>query len=134
MPTPVAGEYWLIHPTDADLNIKLSNVIQDDFTEEWEQATLLVINKGRKMDYGQRWGFAGSLTAQVWDETGMTARQSRLALELLKAEQITVTLQTPFGDTWAVALGTAQIGRVAGVGLREFHTLTIDYQEVASVA
>lgn len=130
MPSPVAGEYWLIHPTDTSQSIRLSNVITDEYTEEYEEATLLVINKGRKKDYGQRWGYKGSLSAQVWDEPGMTARQSKAALETLRGSRVAVGLQTPFGDTWVVAINSVSIGRIAGVGPREFHNLALEYEEV----
>ena len=130
MPVPVAGEYWLIHPTDANLNIGLKNVTEDSFEEEWEETSFNLINKGRKRDHGTRWGFTGSLTAQVWDTPEMTARAARLALEALRAEQTNVTLQTPFGDNWNIVITSVQVARTPGVGLREFHDVTLGYEEV----
>lgn len=130
MPAPVAGEYWLVHPTDASKNVKLSTVIDDSFTDEWEESTLLIIGKGRKKDYGTRWGYTGSLVAQIWDEVGRTSTQAKAELELLKEQQITVILWTPFGEQIPIAMGNAQISRMAGVGTREFHTLTLPYEEI----
>lgn len=129
--TPISYDYWLIHPTDESLNIKLDNVTEESFTEEYEEETLQLIGRGRRREYGTRWGFSGSLSAQVWDTPNRTAREARLELETLKAERREVYLRNPFGDLWLVAMGNAQIGRMAGVGRREFHTLGLSYVEVS---
>ena len=132
MPSPTPGNYWLIHPTNSALNVKLSIVISDEYEDEYEETTHLVINRGRKKEYGEHWGIKGTLTAQIRDETGRTAREAKQQLEALKATQDAITLQTPFGDTYSVTLGSIRIIRMAGVGDREFHDLTLAYEELGT--
>lgn len=129
--TPSGTDYWLIHPADETFNCRLSQVTGEDFTDEIEEAELLIIGRGRKKDYGTRWGYKGTLTCEVWDRTDKTARQQRMALEALKLEMRDVYLRNPFGDFWLVTMGAAQIGRIVGVGQREFHNLTLPYSEVS---
>lgn len=128
--TPISSSYWLVHPTDNSKNVRLASVKSDEFVEEYESTVINLIGRGRKVDYGSRWGYIGTLNCQVIDKPNKTARQSRFDLEALKAERTKVYLRNPFGDIWLVDLGNAQIGRIAGVGSREFHELTITYTEI----
>lgn len=60
--------YWLIHPTNAaELSIPLYQVTADSPTEEFEQENYHVLNRGTKTEYGDRLGYAGSLSAQLRD-------------------------------------------------------------------
>lgn len=128
--TPVSDNYWLIHPDDETMTVMLHNVTEEQFSEEYEQETMNLIGRGRKTDYGTRFGFTGSLTVQLYDVSGSTARQQRLSLEALKAELRELYLRNPFGDVWQVTAGDITFGRTPGVGRREFGVVTIPYVEV----
>jgi hypothetical protein len=71
------------------------------------------------------------LQAKVYDVTGLTAAQQRIALEDMRAGSVTCKLRTPFGDIWDVAMGDIQINRIAGVGTNEYFEVTIPYSEVS---
>jgi hypothetical protein len=130
--TGVGSDYWLIHPTDITKNILLIHVTGDDYTEQYEQESYTVIGRGRHVDYGQRLGYAGSLSAQLRDvQGGLTAREQKKELERLKAERTFVYLRNPFGDVWKVATGNLSISRLAGMGTYEFVDVEIPYEEVA---
>ena len=132
--TPTSSHYWLVHPDSPDSegsNLKLANVTDEGFTEEYEQEVMHLIGRGRKADIGDRLGYSGSLTCQVWDQTGLTARDHRLKLEALKAEKRELFLRNPFGDIWQVVTQNIAISRMSGVGTAEFHSATIPYQEVS---
>ncbi|MGE0342552.1 MAG: hypothetical protein AB7O86_05750 [Porticoccaceae bacterium] len=129
--TPPESDYWLIHPTDTTLSVRLRSVRSDNFSEEYEQATHKIINRGRRVEYGTRFGYVGELEAQLYDVTGATAREQRLAIEAIKADKGYVYLRNPFGDVWKVAVSDIDVKRMAGVGQREFVTVSIPYQEVS---
>lgn len=120
-------QYWLIDNEAPQNNMILPNVTADAYTDEYEEETLTVIGKGRHKDYGTRFGYAGSLTAQFRSN----ARSNRLLLENLKALRATMLLRNPFGDVWQVGMGNIGIGRVAGTGTTEMLDVTIPYEEVA---
>jgi hypothetical protein len=130
--TPLGVDYWLVYPLDETFNCRLSQVTADEIDEEYEEATLQIIGRGRKKDYGTRWGYNGTLTAQLWDRPDKTARQQRQALEALKAKLADVYIRNPFGDAWHVTIGQTHIGRIAGLGQREYVNLTLPYAEVAT--
>jgi hypothetical protein len=125
------GNYWLINPYDETVNMLLDNVTDDSFTDEYEQESFVIIGRGRKVNYGTRAGYTGSITCKFRDDAnGRTARQKRLQLELLKATRNLYYLRNPFGDVMQVALGNIQISRIAGVGSSEFCDVTIPYEQV----
>lgn len=125
---PVSTQYWLIDNDNPDRNILIPNVTDDSFTDEYEQATLKVIGRGNHVDYGTRWGYVGSLSAQL---RGTNARLQRLQLEYLKSLRVEMYLRNPFGDVWRVATGNIQVDRLSGVGTTEMSDITIPYEEVS---
>ena len=128
--TPSGTKYWLIHPDDDAFNVRLENVTSHSNADNYEQATIALIDRGYHVEQGIDFGETGSLTAELTDRTEGTARQQRQKVELLKAAATEVFLRTPFGDVLQVALGQLSFDRDAGVGLREHGTLTIPYTEV----
>lgn len=131
---PVSEGYWLIEVGGPDLDadaFRLHNVTADDFTDEYEEAEYTIIGRGRHIDRGDRLGFKGSLTAQIRDSGGITARQKKLRLERLKSENRNLSIRTPFGDIFSVYIGNIGISRIAGVGTSEFVDVTLPYSEVA---
>jgi len=127
----VEGEhYWLMNPFDESDNIRLSHVTGDSFSDEYEEDAMVVIGRGRKVNYGTRIGYSGSLTVQLRDDDFGTARSKRAHLQLLKDARTSYYMRTPFGDRFEVSLGNLSFTRVAGVGTAEFLDVTIPYSEV----
>jgi len=124
--------YYLICPEDTSLNTKLRSVVADSFSDEQEMAHINLIGRGRRVEYGTRYGQQGSLTAQLRNDPEITARGQRIAIEMLRNSQLKVYLRNPFGDVWAVALNSAQFTRVPGTGLHEAVDVTIDYAEITA--
>jgi hypothetical protein len=122
--------YWLIHPTTS-LSMKLSYVTSDSFDDDFEQESLNLIGRGRKVDQGDRWGVKGTLTVQIRDRQGVTAAQQLANLRAILASATAVELKTPFGDLWKVSLKNPTYDRLAGVSTRPFVDVTLPYEEVA---
>lgn len=129
--TGTSTYYWLIHPDDATKNIKLMQIIQDDYSDEYETETFNLIGRGRKVDYGTHFGLKGTLVSQIRNTPTLTARQVKQQLEAIKAELRELQLRTPFGDLYQVAIGDLQVSRLAGVGSNEYVTVSVPYQEVS---
>lgn len=129
--TPYSEDYWLLHPTDPIYNVRLHHVTEDSYSDEYEEATLKLIGRGRKKDQGTGFGITGSLTADLRDTQAETAKVQRKKIEWLKETQTWVYLRTPFGEVWKVSLGQLAFTRTPGVGLREFGAMAIPYEEVA---
>ena len=130
---PVSDGYWLIDPTPETSTagaFRLRIVTADDYTDEWEESDFVVVGRGRHVDRGTHLGLNGSLTVELRDDGGTTARQKKRRLELFKEEVRDVFMRTPFGDTYWVSVGNLQIGRLAGVGTSEYATATIPYKEI----
>jgi hypothetical protein len=106
-------------------------VTDDPYTIEYDQVTYNVIGRGRKADFGDKWGVTGTVTAKLRDIAGgLTARQQRENLIALRDEQRSVYLRNPFGDVWQVAMGNIGVGRIAGVALAEYVDIELPYSEV----
>jgi hypothetical protein len=130
-PTIAAGShYWLINTNDETDNFQLSNVTGDSYSDDYEQEEIIVIGRGRKLNYGTKIGKSGTLNAQIRDTPGQTARVARQRLETLKEARVSYYLRNPFGDVWLIGLGSMNVSRVAGVGTAEFVNLDIPYMEV----
>jgi hypothetical protein len=125
-----SDSYWLLHPTDSDLHIRLNNVTSDSFTDDQEEESFVVLGRGRHKDVGTYLGYAGTLTASIYDRLGKTAREQRLEFELLRRENVPLMMRNPFGDLFKVVTGTVSIDRLAGVGTQEYHTITVPYEAV----
>lgn len=128
-----SNNYWLTCPDNPSLNLKLYNVSDDSFEDEQEMSEINVVNRGRQVSYGTRFGQKGKLTTQVYDRPadGVTAREQRIAIEELRDSGLRIYLKNPFGDSWPVALFSASVKRIPGVGRHEAAIIDIDYSEVA---
>lgn len=132
---PNSDGYWLLSPSsvsEAAMAFRLSDVTDDSYTEEFEEATFNIIGRGRVVERGSRLGVSGTLTAKLRDGGGTTARHKKRKVEQIKSENRSIFLRTPFGDIYPVALSNIQVSRIAGVGLSEFCDLSIPYLEVVS--
>lgn len=138
--TLVHEDYWLLHPTDSSLHVRLHSVKQESYADEYESGDMNLIGRGRKKDYGTHWGIRGTLSAQIRDflspATGLTvtARAAKRQLEALKAQAASVGavlfIRNPFGDLWQVALDDLAVDRVAGVGGNEYVDVKVPYAAV----
>ena len=132
---PTGSHYWLIGidvlTNTSAIKFKLSRVTGDSFGEEYEKAEMQIIGRGRRVDYGTRFGYKGSITAQLRDDSTSTARAKRLQLESVKAAKTAIYLRNPFGDIWLVDLDDLQMQHIAGVGTNEFIDVTVPYSEVS---
>lgn len=127
----LAGDsYWLLHPTDPDLNLLLAHVTEESFQTEYEEEELKIIGRGRKYERGTNWGRTGSITAELRGLSGVSAREERLKVEALKDAGVAMFFRNPFGDVWKVNMGQVQITRTPGVGMNEYTTLSMPYSEV----
>lgn len=131
--TPTSNYYWMICPDDTSLNVRLSSVAGDSFTEEYESAEFRIINRGRRVEVGTRYGYSGTLTVNLRDdsETGVTATEYKNKLQAVKDARVPAVLRVPFGELILVSVGAITFDRVAGVGMREFMQASIPYAEVA---
>ena len=125
--TVTLSHYWLIVENDKSLNMRIDSVKQDDFSEEYESATINVIGRGRHRDYGTRYGYTGTLTIQL---RGEHARANRLKLQQLRLSQDRYILKSPFGDIIPIALGDPNVSRIANTGPMEMTDISIAYEEV----
>lgn len=120
------------YPDQDVLALRLYNVTADSFTKEVVSNEYNLLGRGRYSEKGDTLGVKGSLTAQLRDGQGNTAREKRLSLEDYREAHATTSLRTPFGDVYSVAIGDLGITRIAGTGLSEFTDVTIPYSEVIS--
>jgi hypothetical protein len=132
--TPTSSHYWLICPDDTELNVRLQNVTNDSFAEEYERNIFNIINKGRRMEIGTRFGFAGSLSAHIRHdaELDLTASEQLVRLRSVIETRKSLMLRVPFGLAFVVGVGDISYDRVPGVGLQEYVNITIPYSEVAA--
>lgn len=132
--TPRSDGYWFIVPENESSipdAFRLSYVTADSYTDEYEKEIFTVIDGGRKVDEGQRLGLTGSLTAQLRDSVGQSARQKKHRLEIMKQDSTSkLYMRTPFGDLYRVYVNDLQISRIAGVGTSEFVDVQVPYLEV----
>lgn len=126
-----AAMYWLVHPTNPSMSVQLPLVREEGFSEEYEQEELRLLGRGRKLDVGTRYGYVGTLSAQLYGDGARTAREQRLALEALRRERVALYLRNPFGDVWQVAPTNIEVERIPGVGQNEYATVRLTYTEIA---
>jgi len=126
--------YLLVCPSLESLNMVLYQVNSDSFGDEIESATINLIGRGRRVELGTRFGQSGQLTASLRDvePSGPTARAQRMSVEALRDSGRIVYFRNPFGDVFQVVMPTASFDRVAGVGLKEYMTLTLTYLEITA--
>lgn len=131
---PKSDGYWFIIPGNESSipdAFRLSNVTADAYTDEYEKEIFNVIDGGRKVDQGQHLGLTGSLTAQLRDSLGQSARQKKHRLEIMKQDSVSqFYMRTPFGDLYRCYVNDLQVSRIAGVGTSEFVDVTVPYLEV----
>lgn len=130
--TPESSHYWMLFEDDPSSNFRLPMVTAETFSEEYERAEFNIIGRGRHVDVGERIGIKGQLTFELRGDSylGLTAGDQIDAIMAASARQTAAMVRNPFGDLWLVSLGDISYERMAGVGLREYCTVTIPYSEV----
>jgi len=129
--TATLSNYMLTCQVNPALNVTLWHVNDDSFEEEQEQATINLLGRGRRFEYGTVYGVTGSVTCSLRNiDGGATARAQRLAINALRESGNQIYLLNPFGDVYPVGLAALSVSRTAGVGLHEMTTVTIGYTEV----
>lgn len=134
--TPVDGDptgtnYWLIDNVASAQSFRLEHVTDDTFDDEYEEETLELIGRGRKKDFGTRWGWNGSLDCEFFAKNGKTALDQYLEIKTLKESQNEAYLRTPFGDVVKISIGKISYDRVPGVGTDHRLEANISYEEIA---
>lgn len=133
---PISDGYWLIDPFPPEPEksaFKMSITTADEYTDEYEDASYVIIGKGRHFDRGTHLGIVGQLTVELRSDEGVSARKKKQRIEDLKDRVQHFYLRTPFGDVYTVYIPNIQVSRLAGVGQNEFCTVTIPYSEVPYV-
>ena len=62
-----ASNYWLVSTDNPEKNTPIPIVNQDGYTDEKEQETLIIANRGRWVDNGDHLGVNGSMQSRVYD-------------------------------------------------------------------
>ncbi len=127
------ADYVLVCAANTALNTTLHHVTSDTFTDDRRMEVLDLVNRGRQVQLGNRLGHEGSLTCQLYDRTApvaITARAQRLQVEALRDANLAFVLNNPWGDSWPVVITSVSISRIAGTGLHEAMTATINYTEI----
>lgn len=127
--TPFDDAYWLINPDDETMNMRL-HVRSDQFKDEVEEATINLIGRGRRKEFGTIWGKRGSVTASIRRDSTLTPAQQRARLEDLRLSLKYCYFRNPFGDVWKVTTGDIDMSRIAGVGNEEMIDVSFEYEEV----
>lgn len=65
--SPSSTNYWLVDQDSPEMNTIIPIVISDSYSDEVEQETINIVNRGRWVETGDDYGPNGSLTAKVYD-------------------------------------------------------------------
>lgn len=111
---PQNGQYWLIDTKHPEESILLPQVTDDSWTDEYEQADYVIINRGRVVEIGDRIGNTGSLTSKLRDRSvGMAGKPvfNSISNARLQSDTVGVSLESwdilPGGSS-SVSLGEMQ--------------------------
>lgn len=105
----------------------VKNVTADGYTDQTEQAVLLVVDRGNQIQVGTDMGIAGTLTVQLRDMA--TAQADRQFFTYLAKNGIGCTMKNPFGDVVYIKLSPIPVNLMAGTGKTEISDLTMAYTE-----
>jgi hypothetical protein len=122
-------QYWIIDIIDPTLSTFIPNVTSAPMSEAYEEEEYVIIGRGRKVDYGTRLGYSGTLTAQLRGQTLPTVIRKKI--ELMRKAQDTYYLRTPFGDLFMIGLGDAEFAPLPGIGPYAMYDASIPFFEVA---
>jgi hypothetical protein len=124
------ANYKLIDPANAANFVTLWGVTEDQFTHDREREILVVIGRGKKVNYGTDLGMVGSLTVKIRERAGSTSSAQRDALEAFLVAHPDVILESPWGDQWHCDIGPFTVTRIAGTGDSEAVDISFTYEEL----
>jgi hypothetical protein len=120
--------YWLLDPNNENNNTRVDNVTGDSYSVGREREELIIIDRGRKVNYGTKTGIAGQLTIQVRGTDPTEQLQNILTLADLGTA---LMMRDPFGNITQVDVSEPNVTRIAGVSTAEFVDVSLNYAEVA---
>jgi len=128
-PSVIAG-YFMVDPENAANNFFLDHVTSDTWNDEYETGTFVLINRGRKLDYGTHVGRSGTLGVLLVPTATRTVRSQLNELLSLRQSGSRVTfIRNPFGDFIRTSITDVRHSRVAA-GSDDYMTATINWTEV----
>lgn len=127
------GLYHLIDAVDNANSITLHNVTSFPVSLEYEQATYLLLGRGRKLDVGDRLGYSGSISGTLFDNATQTAKEQRMDMENLRASSSSFFLREPFGRTYQVQVSGLSFTPTPGTGTSEHQEYSFEILEVGGV-
>lgn len=126
---PFDDQYWLINPDDESMNVRL-RVKGEEFYEEQEEATIPLIGRGRRKEFGTNYGLRGTIAASIRRDNVLTPHEQRTYIENLRRSLDSFIIRNPFGDVLKVTTGDIKMSRIPGVGADEMMDVNFDYEEV----
>ncbi len=124
------ANYKLIDPVNSATFLVLPGVTDDSFVDDRERAVLVVIGRGKKVNYGTRLGKTGTLTVKIRERAGESATAQRDALEAFLLAHPDVILESPWADQWHVDIGPITVTRIPGTGDMEAVDISFPYEEL----
>lgn len=110
--------------------IDLPGVTDDQFVNDREREVLVVIGRGKKVNYGTKLGVTGTLTVKIRERNGVSASSQRDTLEAFLLAHPNLVITSPWGDAWTVDIGPLSITRIAGTGDSEAVDYSFTYEEL----
>ena len=103
------------------------NVTGDNFTDETEQQTILVVDRGNQVQVGTDMGISGTLSIQLRDTA--LAQRDREFFTYLAKNGVGCYMKNPFGVVAYIKLSPPSVTLMAGVGNTELSDLSMAYVE-----
>lgn len=122
--------YKLIDPLVPATFIDLPGVTEDSFIKDREREVLVVVGRGKKVNYGTELGVTGTLVVKIRERAGSSASAQRDALEAFLLAHPDVILESPWGDQRHVDIGPITVTRISGTGDSEAVDLSFTYEEL----
>jgi hypothetical protein len=126
------GTYTL-YPVDRyDLQLVLPSVTEESFDDEYEQTTHNVLNRGRRVEIGTRWGRKGSMSVQFRDYGTPGYAEAQLnKLLAIKEARVPCGFKRPW-DTQLISIDSVKVQYIAGTvsGLTD---VSIEYSELVNL-
>jgi hypothetical protein len=124
------ANYSFIDPNNLANILVVEGVTDDEFTDDRERQIIVVIGRGKKVNYGTELGVTGTLTVKIRERAGVSASDQIDAFRTFLATVRPVILETPWGDQYSVDIGTLGYSRVPGTGESEAMDISVPYEQL----
>lgn len=125
------ANYVFRDPADPTVNfLVVPGVTEDSFVKDREREVIVVIGRGKKVNYGTDLGVAGTLVVKIRDRDGVSSTTQRDALEAFLATYPDIIVETPWADEYHVDIGPITVTRIAGTGDMEAVDISFPYEEL----